>query len=228
MLYLILFILRASLASDNPIGYFSNPSEPVNWTIGDIQEIQFTVNFTTLSIALWQQDLHGESAGLGPVIFQAENSKTEFGWQVQTYDFSLDKSNKFFFWVFEGDSSQQDNFSRTSLSSTYFYIVDGSASSSSSTVMSTMRSTSTITAASSSPTVHTDAGSGSESELNVGAKAAIGISAGLIGIATIFGTRFLFRKLKRQPQSLVLGERNENLGELMAPTPRKPGPFELS
>ncbi|KAI1440429.1 hypothetical protein F5Y02DRAFT_422995 [Annulohypoxylon stygium] len=255
MRYPILIILIASLA----LGQFSNPpsssSELVTWSIGENQEIKFTVDFSTLSVALWQQAPQGGTASLGPIIFQSTNSKTEFGWQVQTYDFSLDVSNKFYFWVFEGDSSQQGNLSVKSQSSPYFFIVNGSASISSSTAISTSTSTSTSTTSSSSQPTATASQSiagvepvesgqpvdthETDGGLSVGAKAGIGISASIVGIAAIFGAGFCFRRLKRHqqqiedlqrrhPQSFVseeLQKGDNNLGMSMT---HKSGPFELS
>ncbi|KAI1090934.1 hypothetical protein F5B19DRAFT_493904 [Rostrohypoxylon terebratum] len=255
MPYLILIIFMASLA----FGQFSNPpstsSQLVTWNIGQNQEIKFTVDFSTLSVALWQQAPQGGTANLGPIIFQSTNSKTEFGWQVQTYDFSLDVSNKFYFWVFEGDSSQQGNLSVKSQSSPYFYIVDGSASSSSSTGTPTTTSTSTPTTPSNSQTTQTASQSAADvipgengqtvdtqeksGGLSVGAKAGIGISASFVGIAVILGAGFCFRRLKRHQQQIedlqrrhqqsLLTERAQQAhNHPVSLMTDKPGPFELS
>jgi hypothetical protein len=47
---------------------------------------------------------------------------TDFDWRVQVYDFDLDDSDVYFFWIFEGDESMQGNMSSSRMASPYFQI----------------------------------------------------------------------------------------------------------
>jgi hypothetical protein len=81
---LVLFVFLAKLvASDQPslaVGRFFNPPDapespapfstnPV-WTIGEVQTIKFTTVYPNYTIALWQQNLGGGFANLGPILFR--------------------------------------------------------------------------------------------------------------------------------------------------------------
>ncbi|KAK3695096.1 hypothetical protein B0T22DRAFT_93207 [Podospora appendiculata] len=214
---------------------FISPQVGSVYVIGETQRIKFTTDFTNYTIALWQQAPAGGSANLGPVIFRescvhyclVEMDITGFDWVVQTYNLDFSFSNKFFFWLFEGDSKKQGDQAAPNRSSAYVLFKQADTVSSSSSTSSTQTSTtstststSTSTTASStgstsSPTASPGAGStGNEnagqgsSGLSVGAQAGIAVGASLAGIAAIVALIFWIRHLKKNQRALEtrLGE----------------------
>ncbi|KAI0110254.1 hypothetical protein F4814DRAFT_426340 [Daldinia grandis] len=206
MISLLLIFTIASLA----LAQFSNPPPgQATWKVGEVQSISFRTEFTTFSIALWQQAPDGASATLGPIVFQTvNNAATQFTWLVQTYDFDLAVSSVFFFWMFEGDPSLQGNQSSPQMSSSFFNL------SNETTVSTTTQATPPSTSASQAPLSPTNLESPTESskneaiqedpnELSAGAKAGIGISVSIIGLAIIACIGFYIRKLKKQSHLAV-------------------------
>ncbi|KAH6628328.1 hypothetical protein F5144DRAFT_578676 [Chaetomium tenue] len=112
------------------------------WHVGDVHNIQYHTNLTSYTITLWQQTLSGGSARPGPVIYQAKTGPADvLDWTVQLYDFDLETSNVFFFWLKEGGpENATGRITGRTMSSGYFNITDqpsptttSSSSSSSST-----------------------------------------------------------------------------------------------
>ncbi|KAK0641392.1 hypothetical protein B0T16DRAFT_214230 [Cercophora newfieldiana] len=82
------------------------------WMVGEDREIKWTTTFPTLNIRIWQEDpLRGSATG-GETVFvglEYEANRNSFPWKVQTYEFNVTRSNKYFFWAFNGtDPSLQD------------------------------------------------------------------------------------------------------------------------
>ncbi|KAI1651584.1 uncharacterized protein F4817DRAFT_311843 [Daldinia loculata] len=192
------------------LAQFSNPPPGrATWKIGEIQSISFKTKFKKFSIALWQEAPHGGSATLGPIVFQTvNNAATQFTWLVQAYDFNLTVSNVFFFWMFEGDPSLQGNGSSPQMSSAFFYLSNETTVSTS--TQTTPMSTSASQAPLSSTNLDSPAGSSQNepvqkdsNELSAGAKAGIGISVGIIGLAIIACTGLYIRKSKKQNPHVI-------------------------
>ncbi|KAI0850644.1 hypothetical protein F5Y00DRAFT_232844 [Daldinia vernicosa] len=201
MISLFLIFTIASFA----LARFSNPPPgQVTWNIGEIQNISFKTDFETFSIALWQEGPDRNSATLGPIVFQTvNNAATQFTWLVQTYDFDLTVSSVFFFWMFDGDPSFQGDQSSPQISSSFFNI------SNETTVSTTTQTTPPSTSASQPPLSSLTDSNPNEAvrkdsnELSAGAKAGIGISVSIIGLAIITCIGLYIRKSKRQSHHVV-------------------------
>lgn len=150
--------------------------------------------------------------------------QTNFDWLVQSYDFNIDDSNIFFFWLFEGDSSAQGNGSLPNSVSSYFVIAKAVTTSStlpSSTISTSIISTSAATA-STSPTSSTAAAtttsavaSSGSGGLSTGASAGIGIGVGLAVVAVAAIIAFILwrrrtNKKVQQEQSAILERRDQD------------------
>ncbi|KAK3337214.1 hypothetical protein B0T19DRAFT_472153 [Cercophora scortea] len=195
--------------------------------IGETRRIEFTIDYSTYTIAIWQQSRAGGSAELGPVIFQIGangQALTGFDWVVQAYNFDLQVSDSFFFWIFSGDSKQQGNQTAPNRSSAYITIAKAEAlvvsSSSPSSTASSLASTGAPSTSSRSapgsgstspvstsqtpgtttpPTSNPEQSSG----LSVGAQAGIGVGASLAGIAALAALLLWFRHLKMKQQQAL-------------------------
>ncbi|KAI1480086.1 hypothetical protein F4774DRAFT_379624 [Daldinia eschscholtzii] len=212
MIILLIVLTIASFC----LAQFSNPpADRATWKVGDVQNISFKTEFTTFSIALWQQAPDGGSATLGPIVFQTvNNAATQFTWLVQAYDFDLAISDVFFFWMFEGDPSLQGNQSSPQMSSAFFNLsnettdsttTEASPSSTSAFQAATQETTQSTTPAPSSSTIDQpgeiaqhDSVQKESGDLSSGAKAGIGISIGLVGLIIIMCVGLYIRKLKKQ------------------------------
>ncbi|KAF3067068.1 hypothetical protein GL218_08870 [Daldinia childiae] len=192
------------------VARFSNPPPSrVTWKVGEIQSISFNTGFETFSIALWQEAPHGGSAILGPIVFQTvNNAATQFTWLVQTYDFDLTVSNVFFFWMFDGDPSYQGDQSSPQISSPFFNISNKATVSN--TTYTTPLSTSTSQAPLSSTGLNSSTGSNQNeafqkdsNELSAGAKAGIGISVSIIGLAIITCIGLYIGRSKKQNDPII-------------------------
>ncbi|KAI1655192.1 hypothetical protein F4813DRAFT_368025 [Daldinia decipiens] len=201
MTSLLLIFAIASLA----LAQFSNPPPGrVTWKVGDIQSISFKTKFKKFSVALWQEAPQGGSATLGPILFQTvNNAATQFTWLVQAYDFDLNVSSVFFFWMFEGDPSFQGNRSTPQMSSAFFKLSNNA------TVSNATQTTPPSTSIGQEPLSPTNldppAGSSQGEDvqkhsngLSAGAKAGIGISVSITGLAIITCIGLYIRKLKKQ------------------------------
>lgn len=132
--------------ADDP-GYANDPV----WTVGETKTIQFTTTYSNYTIALWQQQLAGGSATLGPIIFRASSKHvhrfgliadcilatetstgtvTQFDWSVQLFEFDLKISNVFFLWLHPGDASDQGSGEDLSVTSHYVNFTSSVSSSS--------------------------------------------------------------------------------------------------
>ncbi|KAI1374627.1 hypothetical protein F4677DRAFT_425620 [Hypoxylon crocopeplum] len=254
-LSLLLFITALTISTISAqdsiqVGRFFNPpnalaeptlnfsTNPV-WRVGGVETIKFTTVYSNYTISLWQQNLDGGSASLGPSIFQTQSGAvTQFDWSVQLFGFDLETSNIFFLWLTPLETSEDDPLSVTSR---YFNITADAASStsssisSSSTVSSTATTfTSSVTAASSSTSAaSTDSSSVSLSQssksrppgsLSTGAQAGIGVGAALVGIAAITGAFFFVRQQRRRQKNSE-NARSPNDGsqpDMMMTTARSP------
>ncbi|KAI5863209.1 hypothetical protein GGS23DRAFT_596978 [Durotheca rogersii] len=100
---------------------FSN--NPV-WRVGDVETIKFTTTYSDYDIVLWQQDLKGAFATMGPAIFQTTSGAvTQFDWSVQVYGFDLKYSDVFFLWLSPLDGGDGDE-KPLSLTTRYFNITE--------------------------------------------------------------------------------------------------------
>ncbi|ATY63055.1 hypothetical protein A9K55_007068 [Cordyceps militaris] len=156
------------------------------------------IKYHNYSIALWQQFPKGGGAILGPAIYETRGYPSSgFAWVVQLYDFDLDYSDRFFFWLFEGDYSNQGYPSEVgSMVSGYFIISTSKTSASPSPSPSaTATSTTTTAAATATATSQTSAtptplgGQG----LSTHAKIGIALGAFAAGLALIVAVGFFLR-----------------------------------
>jgi len=219
MLDSILWVL-VSLPSALTMAEFFVPGPPPypRWTAGDTQKIRYRTTFTEYTIALWQQ--FDGSAKLGPVLFQTTNGPDgDFDWLVQSYDLDLASSDKFFLWLFEGDPSAQGNASVKNQQSSGFFFI-----SSAPTTTSSFVSSSSAISASSFPSTSDETSketgqvpqnnsSTTGGELSTGAKAGIGVGAGLAGLAILSAILLFFKyRAKNRKKLEELRAANENLG----------------
>lgn len=213
--------------------FVPGPGPSPRWTVGDTQEIRYKTTYTKYTIALWQQFDDEGAAELGPVLFRmygllcdyswklsrtgmrlisdfdAETSQgpgQNFDWLVQTYDFNLDRSNKFFLWLYEGESSAQGNGSFENQSSGYFFISEASTTTTTAeeeptTTSSSIPSTTGVeSAATSEPPPQSP--STTDGDLSTGAKAGVGVGAGVSALAIISAVVLFFRYRSRKKKEL--------------------------
>ncbi|KAI1747978.1 hypothetical protein F4782DRAFT_392173 [Xylaria castorea] len=202
-------------------GQFFNPPQSVPGThdystnpvyfLGKAQTIKFTTVYPNYQINLWQQTRGQDAATKGPSVFTVENGAvTQFDWQVQLYQFDLSASNLFFLWL-TSTNENDDGTDTASVSSHYFNISDNPDTSDSSSSTPSLTST-TLPTQSSTPSllpsetttttslpIATSSQNSAPGGLNTGAKAGIGVGAGLAGVAIITLSLLLFRRsgLKR-------------------------------
>lgn len=121
------------------------------------------------------------------------------------------KSNHFFFWLCEGDASQQGNRSSHYFISSYFNITDKQLSTSTPLPSSSATSTSTLsTNITSLPSTASDEGSSQDSGLSPGVVAGIAVGS-CVGIAAIIGIFYWISRLSKTQKKLVA--RLEQLSE---------------
>ncbi|RYP40878.1 hypothetical protein DL767_001359 [Monosporascus sp. MG133] len=211
---MVLLLVLLPLASCQ----FFNPPETREaiWRVGEVQKIQYRTDFQEYTVALWQEI--GGGANLGPILFQTRSGDVrEFDFVVQTFDLVLSNSDRFFLWMFEGGTSQQNNLSAQHMSSSYFRITDEpepeSSSSSSAAPTSTSAtssvtvpaSVSTTTSASTStetpdvtanaPTAPADPQAG---VISIGVAVGIGVAIGVVGLAALAGIVYWLWRRRRQ------------------------------
>ncbi|KAG6354674.1 hypothetical protein INS49_004692 [Diaporthe citri] len=116
----------------------------VLWYVGETRDVVYDISdldgFDTYTVALWQQSVTGGGAVLGPVAnsMALPDDQSSFTWTVKLYNFDIALSNVFFFWIFNGSSSNQGDMSVPNVSSAYFNITtDDPPNLSSSTITST-------------------------------------------------------------------------------------------
>jgi hypothetical protein len=135
-----------------------------------------------------------------------------FDWLVQSYDLDLNSSDKFYLWLFEGGPSVQGNTSiKNSQSSGFFYISAASIptnSSSPSTTSGDPKATSDVSQ---------NKSSAAGGELSPGAKAGIGVGAGVAGLA-ILSAILLFAKYRSKKKKEVEQLRSANYLNYGGPT----------
>lgn len=258
-----LLLLYAQLA----VGEFYYPPQKGRgvFKIGGVQTITYKTSFEKYTIALWQQSLHEGSAGLGPIVYRkyllsnvcdpypdfvltndietTTGPSGRFDWLVQTYNFNLQASNVFFFWLVEGDASSQGNQSAPGMVSSFFNITDveNEATTSSATPSAT-HSTTTSEASTSSTTsssvktglpstnVPDQSSEGSNNsnkstQLSSGAIAGIGVGAGLgvlgiaVGIATVL---WLKHRKKKDAEKAAREHHNQHYAPPYQENPWKP------
>ncbi|KAI1405317.1 hypothetical protein F4819DRAFT_482834 [Hypoxylon fuscum] len=233
MPFLVLVITVASLVS----AQFSNPPRNrATWKVGEVQSIRFKTDFTTFSIAIWQQALEGGSATLGPIVFETTNdSASQFDWLVQEYDFDLASSNVFFFWMFEGAPSLQGNQSNPQMSSSFFNLTNGSTASSSSIIIPSTTSsalgygTTSDSAISNLPgNIQQSSDTRDSGGLNIGAKVGLGISISIAGLALITCIGVYLRYSKMQQRQIAKTD-DGNIGRAIQEDTRpKAEPAEMA
>ncbi|KAL0943086.1 uncharacterized protein CTRU02_200971 [Colletotrichum truncatum] len=121
----LLAVLLLAIVPSVTSQFFSPTQRREVWRIGETRKIGYNTKFTNYSIALWQQALAGGSANIGPVVVEVVNGpKREFDWEVRTNNLDLGASNVFFFWLFEGITTNQGDTKFLSMSSAFFNITD--------------------------------------------------------------------------------------------------------
>lgn len=100
--------------------------------------------------------------------------RDSFSWEVQLYDFDLSVSNVFFFWLFNGSSSNQGDTSIADLSSAYFNISSDDPPSSSTSASSSTTTTSGSSTATASATTTADADSATDASTTATTTSAAG------------------------------------------------------
>lgn len=241
---------------------FTNPDPIIRSTfhVGESQTIRYNTTFTKYTIALWQQAPQGGAAKLGPILYRmftphcpssvllstfsdnvaletTNGPQTNFDWLVQAYDFNIDDSNIFFFWLFEGDSSAQGNGSLPNSVSSYFVIAKAVTTSSAlpssttSAFTSLTSSTTVSTTTSAQASRETSSGSGG---LSTGASVGIGVGVGLGVVIIAAAVAFIFWKRRasnkvQQEQTAVLERReHDDKGAWQPHTPYTPYPAQMT
>ncbi|ROW02557.1 hypothetical protein VPNG_07847 [Cytospora leucostoma] len=172
------------------------------WYVGENQEVTYNIlsgddalhDYTQYTIAIWQQDLHKNSASRGPVLNSTTypEVRSAFNWTVNLYDFDLSSSNVFFLWLFNGSASNQGHAGVWSMTSPYFNISDADPPNSTADATTTasdqantsagLVTTSTSASASSSSKPSSDGSTGGGG-LSTGAGIGIGVGVGVAGFS---------------------------------------------
>ncbi|CAJ2501249.1 Uu.00g041020.m01.CDS01 [Anthostomella pinea] len=195
MMWPVFLILSAGqLACAN---HFYNPGSTMQvWNLGENQTIAWENNYTDFTNAIWLRGVP-EDVRIGPILFQTavDGHASSFNWTVQTYEPWFDEGvNSFFLWMSDGvDVKRQggtsDNDGIAYMVSSDFNISRDTASTGGST---TTGATSSISATPSIP-ISTSTSSNptsptvieKSSGLPDAAKAGIGASAAVAGVAII-------------------------------------------
>ncbi|KAJ4148502.1 hypothetical protein LMH87_002967 [Akanthomyces muscarius] len=206
-------------------GEFTNPGKQGETLIlGQSLRITYRgIDYQNYTIALWQQSPTGGSASLGPAIFQTTDSRSNsFDWVVQVYNFDLTYSNNFFFWLFQGDYSNQGHpKDAKNMVSGYFFISYAETSASTSSSSSASATTTATSISATTPAISQPSSSStppSSQGLSTGAKAGIAVSAAAGGLAivgaVVFFTRYRSQKNTELQQAIAIGG-----GSQFFPTP---------
>jgi hypothetical protein len=134
---------------------------------------------------------------MGLFVMRGANFDTEttngpsssFTWTVQTYGLDTKSSDAFFFWLFQGNTSEQ-GINLHQMISSFFHVADGSADAT---------ATSFVTSTTSPPDAPSNNPS-SDTGLSIGAKAGIGVAVAmvcLVGAALAF---FFIRRYRSRGQ----------------------------
>ncbi|KAJ4386329.1 hypothetical protein N0V93_009223 [Gnomoniopsis smithogilvyi] len=247
MLFLRLCLSMILLVDISQESGFSNPDfvtpygpgtyeNVVVWYIGQTKTIKYDISGTGLedyTIALWQQSVDGGGATLGPVVNSVALPvvSDSFEWVVALNGFDLDASPVFFFWIFNGSSSNQGNTAFKDVSSAYFNISSDdppiSSVSTTATTSATSISSSTTTLSAStevttgtqiSTPISTSTVSASATAINnsnlsessngsngisTGAGVGIGVGVGLAGICAVVCAAILVRGKRQKAKAEV-------------------------
>jgi hypothetical protein len=128
---------------------------------------------------------------------------------VQTYEFDLRTSDKFFLWLIQGDATQQGNQSASGFSSAFFNIAAALPPTSSSVISQSTAATTPPPASSptTSPSTLTSTpagtGTGQSDGLSTGALVGIAVGATLVLVTAISGAVYWIRKLNKRQRELV-------------------------
>lgn len=128
---------------------------------------------------------------------------------MQTYSLDLEISDKFFLWLFEGNSDAQETSPENQQTSGFFFISNTSttttSSSSSSPVIPSSSTESTVPSTTAGTSTTSDVSysnpSAADGELSAGAKAGIGVGGGIAGLA-ILSALFLLVKYRSKKKKL--------------------------
>ncbi|KAK1830442.1 hypothetical protein QBC39DRAFT_112543 [Podospora conica] len=210
-------------------GFFIAPKDAdLTWILGDQQTISWNTEYPHYTVGIWQEDPEGKSARSGLVILSQSDTKNgqyglvdSFTWAVQTYHFDLNRSNQFFFWVFNtSDSAEQELVNKAGATSSaarftspVFFVRAKPDSSSSTTVVASSTASATSSAA---PTSSQSTASGERTEgvssgsVPIAVPVALGV---LLGLAALAGLGwFLWRRSKKKKAVAPLGN-----GDKVAP-----------
>ncbi|OAA38492.1 hypothetical protein BBO_07130 [Beauveria brongniartii RCEF 3172] len=206
MVAFMLFVLQLIFLAQPISCEFTNPATQNEILILG-QPIRVTyrgIDYKNYTIALWQQLPQGGGAILGPALYvTTDGGSKSFDWVVQLYGFDLDYSDKFFFWLFQGDYSNQGHPDQAKhMVSGYFIISKASPSTASSSASATPTPTATSqqTTATSQET-STSAPSNSKG-ISTGAKASIAVGAVGGAIAIIGAAAFFVRYRTRKSREM--------------------------
>ncbi|KAM3527774.1 hypothetical protein MY4038_006157 [Beauveria bassiana] len=232
MVAFMLFVLQLIFLAPRISCEFTNPGTQNEILILG-QPIRVTyrgIDYTNYTIALWQQLPQGGGAILGPALYvTTDGGSKSFDWVVQLYGFDLDYSNKFFFWLFQGDYSNQGQPDKAKhMVSGYFIISKASSSTSSSSVGATPTPTATgqQTTATSQETPTPTPTPSNNKGLSTGAKTSIAVGAvggalAIIGAAAFF-VRYRMRK-NREAQKISASSGDNHLYPPSYCSPPAPG-----
>ncbi|KFA46093.1 hypothetical protein S40293_07755 [Stachybotrys chartarum IBT 40293] len=232
-------LVYAVLASVSSAQFFNPPQRNGVFHVGEIETIRYHTTFDEYVLAIWQEVQGGGAAILGPVVYETtKGPSASFEWVVQTYDFDLEGSNLFFFWIFQGTSALVDP--GEDVISGYFNITNEPRSSSSvptqTTLSTSIASTSepttsagrtTTTQTSAAPAETSSSGtttnegqresgqagasqsSGTSGGLPMEAMIGIGVGAGVVGVCALVALVFWFRYLRRKQALLAEAQQRE-------------------
>lgn len=221
-------------AAVGEVGNFFNPPATTNqdlefnavFRLDEIVTIKWTTTLSNYSIVFYQ-NVPGVAANRGEAAIYSTTDGSgvqQFRWRVQTYDFSLDDTPVYFFWLSEGefeDIGDPSTLDSTGFTSAYFNITqeDTSSSSSSSSTSSSSRlsssSTRSATLSSTASTSATNAAAASQTNANsnansnstadaspsssgIGTGGIVGIVAAIVGALAVAGLAAFWWYRKRQ------------------------------
>ncbi|KAM3480094.1 hypothetical protein MY8738_005151 [Beauveria namnaoensis] len=225
MVAFMLFVLQLIFLAPRISCEFTNPGTQNEILILG-QPIRVTyrgIDYTNYTIALWQQLPQGGGAILGPALYVTTDGGSKgFDWVVQLYEFDLDYSNKFFFWLFQGEYSNQGQPDKAKhMVSGYFIISKASPSTSSSSAGATPTPSATsqeTPAPTPTPSNSKGISTGAKTSIAVGA---VGGALAIIGAAAFF-VRYRMRK-NREAQNVSASSGDNHLYPPSYCSPPAPG-----
>ncbi|KAM3511626.1 hypothetical protein MY11210_004710 [Beauveria gryllotalpidicola] len=204
MVAFMLFALQLILLAQPMSCEFTNPGTQNEILILG-QPIHVTyrgIDYKNYTIALWQQLPQGGGATLGPALYvTTDGGSKSFDWVVQLYGFDLDYSDKFFFWLFQGDYSNQGHPDQAKHMVSGYFIISKASPSTSSPSTSSSSAGATLTPTATSQQTSTSTPSNSKG-ISTGAKTGIAVGAAGGALALIGAAAFLVRYRTRRNREM--------------------------